>query len=264
MYTVYLILAAALIVLIVWINGWRLRQKAKALTIEVRKATLEIKRQQEVLKEQQVRELELVAIRAQMNPHFLFNVLSSIQMLINKKDVLSANNALGKFGKLMRLILENSEKQSIFLADEIEMLKLYVDLECMLFSFNFHLSIDPELDTENISIPTMIIQPYVENAIKHGLSGLTSNRQLNIGFQMQEHILRCTIHDNGIGRKMSAEMKSKHSKHKSMGIRLAYDRLKIINKQVISNVEVVIKDLVDEQGVACGTLVELSLPAGGE
>jgi len=260
MYTIYGVMFIASVVVIVLANGWRLRKKARELTVQIRKATQEVMRQQEVIKEQQIRELELIAIRAQMNPHFLFNVLASIQLLINKSDVVSANNALAKFGKLMRLILENSEKQTIFLDDEIEMLKLYVEMESLLVSFTCKISIDPSLDIENVPIPTMIIQPYVENAIKHGISGLVSNKEVIINFQKRQDNLFCIIQDNGIGRQKSEAAKSKYSEHKSMGTRLSSDRLKIMNKQVASNVEIVIKDMVDDQGVPTGTRVELNLP----
>ena len=260
MYFLYGIFIVGSVTLIVWINGLRLRKRARELTVKIRKATQEVKAQQEVIKEQQIRELELIAIRAQMNPHFLFNVLASIQMLINKSDVISANNALAKFGKLMRLILENSEKQTILLDDEIEMLKLYVELESLLMSFKCKITVDPMLDVESIPIPTMIIQPYVENAIKHGISGLESGREVNIDFKMSNGNLFCTIQDNGIGRQMVEASKGKYSKHKSMGTRLTSDRLKIMNKQIASNVEVRVKDLVNDKGKPAGTLVELNLP----
>jgi tetratricopeptide (TPR) repeat protein len=209
---------------------------------------------------QKVTALELKVIRAQMNPHFLFNALSAIQMLINKNDIRQSNTALGKFGKLMRLILENSEKQTIPLEDEITTLELYIELESLRFPFNYSLIIDPLLDKENMQIPSMIIQPYVENAIKHGISNKPTNRNIYIHFKQQESNLFCTVEDDGIGREMAEASKSKYSQHKSMGTKLSKERLELIGKQLSGKASVHIKDLLSEQGHPSGTLVELVIP----
>lgn len=209
---------------------------------------------------QQVTELELKAIRAQMNPHFLFNALSAIQMLINKNDIKQSNIALAKFGKLMRLILENSEKQTISIEDEIKTLELYIELEALRFPFNYNLKVDPSLDKENMEIPSMIIQPYVENAIKHGISNKPADRNINVSFNRQDNHLFCTVEDDGVGREMAEATKSKYAQHKSMGTRLSHERLELISKQIAGKAEVVIKDMHTEQGAPSGTRVELSIP----
>ena len=209
---------------------------------------------------QRVSELELKAIRAQMNPHFLFNALSAIQMLINKNDIKQSNLALAKFGKLMRLILECSEKQTISIEDEIKILKLYIELEALRFPFNYFIDIDPAIDKENVKIPSMIIQPYVENAIKHGISMKPNNRNIVIRFKQHEKQLLCTVEDNGIGREQAEKTKSKYSQHTSMGTKLSQERLEILSKQTSKNAKVTINDLLTEKGIASGTRVELSMP----
>lgn len=209
---------------------------------------------------QELTGLELKAIRAQMNPHFLFNALSAIQMLINKNDIKQANIGLAKFGKLMRLILENSEKQTISIEDEIKTLELYIELESLRFPFNYKLMIDPLLDTENMEIPAMIIQPYIENAIKHGIADKTDNRNITIQLQRKDQQLFCTVEDNGVGREMAEMNKSKYAQHKSMGTKLSKERLTLISKQISGKADVVIKDLHDNEGYPSGTLVEISIP----
>jgi len=209
---------------------------------------------------QQVTELELKAIRAQMNPHFLFNALSAIQMLINKNDIKQSNIALAKFGKLMRLILENSEKQTITIEDEIKTLDLYVELEALRFPFNYNLKVDPALDKENMEIPSMIIQPYVENAIKHGISTKPSDRNIHVSFRRKENHLVCTVEDDGVGREIAEATKSKYAQHKSMGTKLSKERLELISKQLSGKAEVVINDMHTEDGIPSGTRVELSIP----
>ena len=195
-----------------------------------------------------------------MNPHFLFNALSAIQMLINKNDIKQSNMALAKFGKLMRLILENSEKQTISLEDEIKTLELYIELEALRFPFNYNVKVDPSLDKENMEIPSMIIQPYVENAIKHGISTKPADRNINVSFNRQNNHLLCTVEDDGVGREMAEATKSKYAQHKSMGTKLSQERLELISKQIAGKAEVIIKDMHTEQGTPSGTRVELSIP----
>jgi tetratricopeptide (TPR) repeat protein len=208
----------------------------------------------------QVTDLELKAIRAQMNPHFLFNALSAIQMLINKSDIRQANEGLAKFGKLMRLILENSEKQTISIGDEVKTLELYVELEALRFPFNYKFSIDSIVDKENMEIPSMIIQPYIENAIKHGISGKQDEKEIAVEFKQVGTQLFCTIQDNGIGRMKAQKTRSKYAQHKSMGTKLSSDRLALISKQISGKADVVIKDLYTDAGDPSGTLVELNIP----
>jgi sensor histidine kinase YesM len=209
--------------------------------------------------------MEVKSLRSQMNPHFLFNSLNSIRNFIIKNESQLASDYLANFASLMRKILDAAQQSNVSLEEEIEMLKLYVGLEQMRFSnkFAYNIQVDESLDFANINIPTMVIQPFIENAIWHGLLSKESNDGvLNIQFKEidnnQDEIL-CIITDNGIGRKMSESMKSRLKKHTSKGINITLERLKRLAKMTIENpIEIV--DLYDEKGNATGTKVILHLP----
>jgi LytS/YehU family sensor histidine kinase len=207
-----------------------------------------------------VGELKLVALRSVMSPHFIFNVLNSIQFFIAKNDRLNAINYLSTFSKLMRSILTHSVTNKISLAEEIEMLKNYVQLEMARFEdkFNFVLQVDPEVDIDGIEIPSLLIQPYVENAILHGLYNKDTPGTLVVRIHEQDEAIIFEIEDNGVGRE--AAMKISHQNfpaHKSMGIQLTEERLKLINQQQRAAFE--IEDLVRENQ-ACGTRVRIRVP----
>jgi len=207
-----------------------------------------------------VGELKLVALRSVMSPHFIFNVLNSIQFFIAKNDRLNAINYLSTFSKLMRSILTHSVTNKISLAEEIEMLKNYVQLEMARFEdkFNFVLQVDPEVDIDGIEIPSLLIQPYVENAILHGLYNKDTPGTLVVRIYEQDEAIIFEIEDNGVGRE--AAMKISHQNfpaHKSMGIQLTEERLKLINQQQRAAFE--IEDLVRENQ-ACGTRVRIRVP----
>ena len=160
----------------------------------------------------QLQDSELAALRAQMNPHFMFNSMNSIQQFINQNDTRSANLYLARFANLIRGILDSSRRKSIQLSKEIELLDLYLNLEKMRLggSLDYQITKDPEVESDWIKIPAMLIQPYVENAIIHGLFHKEGEKRLSIHFSMStEKDLHCTIQDNGIGRKKAAEIKKK-------------------------------------------------------
>jgi hypothetical protein len=205
--------------------------------------------------------LKLKALRAQMNPHFTFNVMNSIQHFILNKDDEAAHRYLTKFSRLLRTILHNSENNVIPLSEEIKALELYIELEAMRFDnrFQYEIIIDKKIDPAMVQIPSMLIQPYVENAIKHGILPLKENGRLKIEIIKQDSLLKCIIEDNGIGRKKAGEQKS-HSDHKSMGISLTQERLAVINSLNNSNLSERILDLMDESGNARGTKVEIYIP----
>src|SRR6185503_16628164 len=162
-------------------------------------------------------ESQLMALRAQMNPHFVFNCLNSIQECIVTQKYGEASNYLNKFSKLFRMVLNNSGKNLVTLDEEKEVLELYLQLEQMRFekSFSYQITIDEELETDEILIPSMLLQPYVENALWHGLMHKEGERRLQIAFsKIDEDMFRCTIDDNGIGRKRSFELKTEQSKTK--------------------------------------------------
>lgn len=206
---------------------------------------------------------ELKALRAQMNPHFLFNSLNSIQHYImsNKGD--EAVFYLNRFAKLMRMILANSEKTSVTLNEEINGLKIYIELEQMRFSnlFDFHIHVDETIDADYEQIPSMLLQPYVENAILHGLVPKNGYGLLNINFFIKNSCMHVTIEDNGIGRKRSTEIKSHSTKsHTSMGMKITKDRLRLLSNVDQISYTVNFTDLYDVKGNPMGTRIEITWP----
>jgi uncharacterized membrane-anchored protein YhcB (DUF1043 family) len=206
---------------------------------------------------------ELKALRAQMNPHFLFNSLNSIQHYIINNKGEEAVFYLNRFAKLMRMILNNSEKSSITLNEEIEALKIYIDLERMRFSnlFNYEIIIDQNLDSDYEQIPAMLLQPYVENAILHGLTPKDSSGFLKITFFIKDNFIHVYIEDNGIGRKKAQELKNQSRKnHASMGMKITTDRLRLLSDVQQASYSVNFTDLYDAKQNPIGTRVEISWP----
>jgi PAS domain S-box-containing protein len=209
--------------------------------------------------QQKIGELKLMALRSVMNPHFVFNVLNSIQFFITKNDKLNAINYLSMFSKLVRGVLTHSVSNKIRLSDELEMLTNYIQLEMTRFEnkFDFVLEVDPEVDQEGIEIPSLLIQPYVENAILHGLYNKTGTGTLTVRVAEQDSTLIFEIEDNGIGRAAAIKLREKNfPAHKSMGIKLTEERLRLINEQ--HNVSFAIEDLHDSSGPS-GTRVRIGI-----
>tara|TARA_B100000809_G_scaffold266929_1_gene333162 strand:+ start:4543 stop:6690 length:2148 start_codon:yes stop_codon:yes gene_type:complete len=205
---------------------------------------------------------ELHALRSQMNPHFIFNTLSSIQSFITKNDSKDAVRYLSKFSKLMRATLENTKKQRIPIKDEIESLQLYMDLEKLRLNnkFDYSIDIDETLDAQFEEIPPLLIQPYVENAIWHGISHKTSNGFIKLKLRLEsENILKCTIEDDGVGREKTMNMKKDQLKKKSLGMSITKERLEIINSLKNSKLNINIIDLTKNEAPA-GTKIELFIP----
>ncbi|WP_333819669.1 PAS domain S-box protein [Ohtaekwangia sp.] len=203
-------------------------------------------------------ELKLMALRSVMNPHFIFNALNSIQYFIAKNDRQNAINYLSTFSKLIRGVLTHSVNDKISIADEIALLHYYINLEMVRFEnkFEFQLEIDPELDQESIEIPSLLIQPYVENAILHGLYSKQGKGLLKITVRYDQDRVLFTVEDNGIGRAAAKELRSKNfPKHNSMGTVLTEERLRLINER--DNVAFEIQDLVTEDGEPQGTRVNI-------
>ncbi len=207
-----------------------------------------------------VGELKLMSLRSAMSPHFIFNVLNSIQFFIAKNDRLNAINYLSTFSKLIRSILNHSVNNKIKLADEIDLLKNYVQLEMTRFEnkFKFILNVDPDVDIDGIEIPSLLIQPYVENAILHGLYKKQEQGTLQIRINEHDGTLVFEIEDDGIGREAALKLKEENfPSHKSMGIKLTEERLRLINEYHKAAFE--IEDLVNENG-PCGTRVRITVP----
>jgi ligand-binding sensor domain-containing protein/putative methionine-R-sulfoxide reductase with GAF domain len=209
-------------------------------------------------------ESQLMALRAQMNPHFVFNCLNSIQECIVTEKYGEASKYLNKFSKLFRMVLNNSGKNLVSVTEEKDVLVLYLDLEQMRFekSFTYEMKVDEELETEEVLIPSMLLQPYVENALWHGLMHKDGDRHLEIDIKrVNEDVFRCTIEDNGIGRKRSFELKAEQSKakrHESRGLKISSDRIDILQKQGY-HATLEMKDKYDENGNATGTVVVIEL-----
>ena len=198
-----------------------------------------------------------------MNPHFFYNARNTIQAYIFTNDKRNASVYLGKFSKLTRMILEMSEQELIPLQEEIQALTLYLELEKMRFDddFDFELKVDYSVDVDMIKIPSMLIQPYAENAIKHGLLHRKGQKNLLLEMKMEGKYLVVTIDDNGIGRAKSEEMKvHKKEKHSSFSTRANEQRLEILNRNKSQKVVVEIEDKLDENKNALGTKVRLFIP----
>ena len=220
-----------------------------------------IKRQTLLLKK--AFESEQKALRSQMTPHFIFNSLNSIQLLVASNNRIDALKNLSKFSKLMRKILQNSKKTTVPLIEELETLELYVELENLRFDnrIYYSLNIEEDIDQEMVEIPPMLIQPYVENAIWHGLMNREEmGGRVDINIREKENMLTCSIQDNGVGRKKAMELSGKNGTHQSSGMQITKERLMILNATKHSRMSVRITDLANARGEAQGTKVEIFIP----
>lgn len=215
--------------------------------------------------ERDMLELEQKALRLQMNPHFIFNALNSIQSLIVKKDEQTARYFLAKFSKLMRGILENSREERITIAQEVKTLDNYLALEKFSRgdSFEFEITFSDEIESEEETIPPMMIQPFVENAIVHGIAHRQEGGRVVVQFEKEANYLKCTITDNGIGREQAALVKSQQEEnHKSTALAVTQERLDILHAQSNGKKGLEVIDLKDEQDKAIGTRVVVVIPLG--
>jgi len=220
-----------------------------------RKALLE-----KINSQRKAAEAKLQSLRLQMNPHFLFNALNSIQELILTQNSDGAAMYLSKFSKLLRTVLSHSEQEFLSLRDEIGILQLYVELESLRFSdtFEFNLDWHPELDLDEHMLPTLLLQPFVENAIWHGLLHKKGKRKLSVRFESDEdENLVCTIEDNGIGR--AAAYKINRDLHTDKGLSSSTERLQALNERYNQQNILEINDLISEDGTPAGTRVRITL-----
>jgi two-component system, LytTR family, sensor kinase len=210
-----------------------------------------------------ISELTQANLRQQMNPHFIFNTLNSIQYYMYQHDKLATNNYLTKFSSLIRKVLENSQHTSIPIRDEIDALNLYLELEITRFKgkFDYKINIDEEIDPILYKIPTMLIQPYVENSICHGLIPADNKGLIIINLKLESNYISCIIEDNGIGRKAAMEKKSiNRNNHNSLGTQIANSRLDLVNTLYGTSLKTIYTDLHDEDGNPTGTKVEIHIP----
>jgi LytS/YehU family sensor histidine kinase len=207
--------------------------------------------------------LEMQVLRAQMNPHFIFNSLNAINLFILENNKLQASEYLAKFSRLVRLILTNSREAFIPLEQEMDALNLYLELESLRLEhkFTYSVAIANEINAAEIKIPPLIIQPYVENAIWHGLMNKKDAGRLRVELYLENEDLFCKITDNGIGRARAAEYKSKFtSERKSMGMRITADRIAMLTNENDNTTYLDIKDLIEADGSPGGTEVTLKIP----
>ncbi|MCE3296741.1 MAG: hypothetical protein K0R65_2455 [Crocinitomicaceae bacterium] len=215
--------------------------------------------QTKIKQQQQQAEMNQTLLRAQMNPHFVFNAMSVIQSYIYDNDTKNSAKFLVNFSKLMRLILENSSKDFIPIQTEYEILEKYLNIQKLRFEerFEFSIVVDDILYEEEAIIPPMITQPFIENAIEHGRLHLEEDGFINVHFFKHENMLRITVEDNGVGRK-GAEMNKKSKEHKSMAMKITRDRIDNLNKKYRAEGFLMIEDYNKEDET--GTKVLISIP----
>lgn len=248
----FILLIAGIIIFITW------------LVITKRNKIIRKKEIAERIVEQRLQELEQKALRAQMNPHFIFNSLSSVQTFILDNDADSANQYLNNFARLIRQTLDNSFKSVISVAHEINYLSTYLSLEQMRTTdrFQYALQVDDKIVTTDTFIPAMILQPFVENAIRHGIQNKEiADGRIEISFSQNDQLINCTIIDNGVGRRNAQVLKTaQHIEYQSRGIQLTQERIEIMNMNLETPIVVDITDVTDAVGNVAGTKVDIQFP----
>ena len=245
---------ALLALLVFWLFRFRLNQVKNKARAE----------QERLEMENNLLQLEQKALQLQMNPHFIFNVLNTVQSLFLNQEQATARQLLTKFARLMRSMLEHSRTNLISLQEEIDLLENYLSIEqySRKHKFSYQITQDPTLDTEEVQIPPMMIQPFVENALIHGVNHLEKGGRIEIDFRkMETDKLQCSIKDNGIGRAASAKINAqKTRKHQSTALAVTRERLALLNSETPTEEAMKIIDLKHESGEAAGTQVILQMP----
>jgi len=238
--------------------------KEETMGAKTRFAIAKLEKQIEGEREEKERvAAEIKALRAQINPHFIFNTLNSIQNYIAQNQSEDAQRFLASFASLMRQTLESSDESLVAVEDEVYFIHTYLTLEQLRFEqkFDFSINIEESVDIEALLMPPMLLQPYFENAILHGIQPKEDKGLILLELVEEEECLSFTITDNGIGRSAAAIQKKKHkSQHKSMGTQIQADRLKALNSFYKRPIEVQTTDIINELGKVCGTKVELKVP----
>ena len=232
------------------------------LFLRARLKLIRIQEHEKTSLNKKIAEMEMKALRAQMNPHFTFNALNSIQHLIMQQELGAAQKYLAQFSKLLRSVLENSRLTTITLDEELKAIHIYLSLEGLRFgnAFEYQLTLDPALIPAEIKIPSMMIQPFLENAIWHGLILKEGQRLLKLNILLEGEYLICSIEDNGIGREAASRGNSWKEGYRSMGMEVTKERLQLLNSTSDKVASFQIYDLHDELGVASGTRIELKIP----
>jgi len=225
----------------------------------------EIKKKMAMAYSNQIIQLRAQAVRAQMNPHFVFNALNSIKNFIIKNNQKEAVLYLTKFAKLIRQVLEYSKLSAVSLREELELMKVYIDVENIRYnkSIDYSIDIDEDVDINHIKLPPMILQAYLENAIWHGLASKKSMKKLNIHVENEHPFVKISIEDNGVGREKAMQISQKKyiTLHKeSLGLKLTEERLKVFTQALHNKYRIEFVDLYDSSGNPSGTRVVLHLP----
>lgn len=249
----YALAGIILLIVIAAVLGFgRVKEKQRRIKSELEKKNLET---------------EQKLLRAQINPHFMFNALNSVQSYISANDNLKAMSFLAKFSQLMRNILENSRKSMVSLEDEIGTLELFMELEAMRFKdkFDFQINISSELIPAKIFIPPMLVQPFVENSIKHAFRSKDDKGKLTVDFNRDNGTINCVVEDNGVGReKTMTDKRNRNTSHVSLGMQVTRERLETIKKDRKTTAGFTITDLKKPDGEPCGTRVTVKMPYESE
>lgn len=220
-------------------------------------------RQEEAELKQQVAEMEMKALRAQINPHFIFNCLNSIHRFMDANKLEQAGEYLIKFSNLIRMVLENSMHREVELNDDLFALRLYIEMEQlrMNYSFDYEIKVDPSIDVNQILVPPLIIQPFVENSIWHGLNSKPEQGSLQISISMKDDMLLYCVEDDGVKPKLADTVIEHNVKKKSLGMSITKERLDLLNhSNHKSKAGFTIHDKMDDQHKYTGKRVELWVP----
>ena len=250
----------ALIFWILYAHQQKIKKQAASTDMALQKT------QKRLQKEQQKRKEEFMAVRAQLNPHFILNVLKSVQEYIISEEKQKANETLANITKMMRKTLKNSGQDFITLKDELELVQLYLNVEKLRFEdqLNFRFSMDDHIEEEFIKLPPLLIQPYVENAVKNGIEHKNAPGKIEISAQLnEENLLEIIIEDNGIGRAAAeAFKKDNYEAYNTISVKANEERLNLIAAETKSRAGVKIIDLHDNEQNPAGTKVVLTIPIG--
>ena len=245
----------------VWFRGLALALVLVSTILLIRRRIKIIRR--EAAHRQRIAETEMMALRAQMNPHFIFNSLNSIENFIMRNEKRLASDYLNKFARLIRMILENSRVDAVPIEKDLEALQLYVDLEQLRFhhKFDYKTIVNHALLQDNYRVPPMLIQPFVENAIVHGLANSDKpGLLLRVTVDLQQDYIKYIVEDNGVGNAQAAAYKEKNRPgHQSLGLLITKERINIFNRQHNSGATLQLVDLYDDQQQPAGTRVEIKI-----
>jgi LytS/YehU family sensor histidine kinase len=221
------------------------------------------KEKEQTMLNKRIAELEQKALRSQMNPHFIFNSLNSIQQYVAERDITGANNFITDFSRLIRMTLDLSAHTFINMSDEIDYITTYLKVEKTRLEnqFDYSINIDNTLNLHEIYLPPLLLQPYVENSIRHGIKYKKENKgMISICVQKKEGDILVSIEDNGIGREAAQQYKSKyHIQYQSKGMTINNDRIDVLNSYNDQKIEIAINDLYDNRNEPAGTRVDIYL-----